>query len=444
MLSQGRALPSVFFSLISKSGQIMNIASPDPLQLPKEPDREDLVHWIAVFPGLMWVIELPRSRISLLNNWQHPLLGDETSRLIKDSFFRKEWIVREDLALVAEFWDVMANRQPAAVTFRLKKAPDDPFLLQGWPHPDNPTAYMGLLKQAFIPQPFALGVNLGSCQMALTRSSYPVLLLDSSTEQIITCNKAAMSLFAIDRDSRRGLSDIAPGALRALACEAIARAIEEDVWGGILTLRGASGTSFSAKVRISPAMEKLRQVVRIAFLEGPSPDAALAATPEPLNEAGKRALQNVREAGSFRGALEALLRSFADNAVEALMFSDIKALLGRVEVYAVGKPFATREWGGRYAYDGTIAQDIERFDLCSLIVDDTLDSIKSIDWVLFNPRGIRSYFAKPFFAQGRLESVLILASTRVRQFSAEAEQTYSVMFPAFEEAVRLWRLGVLP
>ena len=36
-------------------------------------------------------------------------------------------------------------------------------------------------------------------------------------------------------------------------------------------------------------------------------------------------------------------------------------------------------WGSTYAYEGTIAQDIERFGLSSLVVEDTLDSIKSIN-----------------------------------------------------------------
>jgi hypothetical protein len=68
------------------------------------------------------------------------------------------------------------------------------------------------------------------------------------------------------------------------------------------------------------------------------------------------------------------------------------------------------EPGEMYSYEGTIAQDIERFKLDYLIVDDTLDSIKAIDWALFIPKGIRSYFARPFYGRGALRAVMILCS----------------------------------
>ena len=71
-------------------------------------------------------------------------------------------------------------------------------------------------------------------------------------------------------------------------------------------------------------------------------------------------------------------------------------------MYGAGPAFRELRWGAEHAYEGTIAQDIERFGLRSLTVEDTLDSIKSIDWVLFAPHGIRSYFAKPFYTEQRL------------------------------------------
>ena len=52
-------------------------------------------------------------------------------------------------------------------------------------------------------------------------------------------------------------------------------------------------------------------------------------------------------------------------------------------------------------------------------MEDTLDSIKSIDWVLFAPHGIRSYFAKPFYTEQGLHAILILASLRPGSFGAD-------------------------
>ena len=92
-----------------------------------------------------------------------------------------------------------------------------------------------------------------------------------------------------------------------------------------------------------------------------------------------------------------------------------------------------------YSYEGTIAQDIERFKLDYLIVDDTIDSIKSIDWALFIPQGIRSYFAKPFYRRGVLKAVMILCSLKPNAFNSEGMDEYAILFEPFRSAIQAWR-----
>ena len=72
--------------------------------------------------------------------------------------------------------------------------------------------------------------------------------------------------------------------------------------------------------------------------------------------------------------------------------------------------------GEKFSYRGTIAEDIARFNLDHLVVDETMDSIKPIDWALFIPHGIHSYYAKPFYMDGELQTVLILCSTEPERF----------------------------
>ena len=111
-------------------------------------------------------------------------------------------------------------------------------------------------------------------------------------------------------------------------------------------------------------------------------------------------------------------------------------------MYGAGPAFRELRWGaGVYAYEGTIAQDIERFGLRSLTVEDTLDSIKSIDWVLFAPHGIRSYFAKPFYTEQGLHAILILASIRPGSFGADAETRFASLMGPFERLIGAWRKG---
>ena len=40
--------------------------------------------WSAGFSGLFWEFERTKSRLKILNQWRHPLLGENTARLQRD------------------------------------------------------------------------------------------------------------------------------------------------------------------------------------------------------------------------------------------------------------------------------------------------------------------------------------------------------------------------
>ena len=124
---------------------------------------------------------------------------------------------------------------------------------------------------------------------------------------------------------------------------------------------------------------------------------------------------------------------------DAILFSDIYAKKGRVQVYHAGEPFSAMRQGETFSYQGTIAENIERYKLDHLTVDDTLESIKAIDWVLFIPKGIRSYFAKAFYSRGAMRTILILCSTSPSAFRPELVQHYASLFPPFQVGVKEWR-----
>jgi hypothetical protein len=92
-----------------------------------------------------------------------------------------------------------------------------------------------------------------------------------------------------------------------------------------------------------------------------------------------------------------------------------------------------------FSYKGTIAEDINRFSLDYLVVDNTQDSMKPIDWALFVPRGIRSYFAMPFYSRNALRTVLILCATGPGRFADTPTDLFMDLFKAMNEAVRAWR-----
>lgn len=390
----------------------------------------DFSLWASAFPGLLWEIEHRRSRLRLLNGWEIPVLGSETARLLKDVRFRRRAVLKTDLPLLGEFWDMMTNSQPAAVSFRLSASSHQVFLLQGWPHPQDPGLYLGMLKEAVQPATFVANGAAGTCQLALGRSQYPVLVLSIEDREIITCNESAEILFSgMASDGLFFLKDIAPGTMGDELLSAASRALEEDIWAGTLMLRSRTGSILGAKVRISPCTPK-GGVVRIALLN--TPDL-------PVSSHHDTVPAMADEVPSLKDGLNDILARCPG--VDGLMFSDIQSTKGKVEVYGVGRLFASLPWGASHAYEGTIAQDIERFGLESLLVEDTLDSIKSIDWALFIPCGVRSYFARPFYRADGLHAVLIFAFADPCVPDAVRESEFRPLYSVFSHLIEHWRMG---
>ena len=388
----------------------------------------DFLRWSEGFPGLLWAIEHRRSRLKLLNSWQLPQLGEDTSRLLKDAQFRRRMVHKSDLPLLSEFWEMMTSRQPAAVSFRLKNTPHICYELQGWPDPADPEVYFGLFMEAMHPATFVANGAAGTCQLALGRAQYPVLVLSLGQREIVTCNEAAKELFSgVARGGEEFLlEDIVPGDLGGILLEAAKHAMQNEIWAGTLMLRSGSGSILGSKVRISPCSSG-GDIVRIALLNIPDEPALCDFSPR---------VEEVQERFSLKEELEKMLASCPG--LGGLMFSDIQSTLGKVEVYGVGRLFDKLEWGASHAYEGTIAQDIERFSLSSLTVEDTLDSIKSIDWAMFIPCGVRSYFAKPFYSAEGLHAVLIFASDMPGS-KALNEASFLGLYDKFAQTVARWR-----
>jgi hypothetical protein len=388
--------------------------------------------WAECFPGLIWSINLPPSRLRIHNQWTVPDL--DLPRLLKDTRYRKKTVEREDYQLVMEFWDMAAARLPAAVIFRIRAGMRGALLLQGWPGPDS-KSYCGLLTSAMIPIHNTAEALSSTCYMALGSAGYPVFAIDLAIQAIVANNAAAKELFGLTAAAENGalpLEHIAPAGHGQRLLEACNRALRDDVWAGTLSFRNAQSMIFNANVRLTPFGYATGRAVRVALLKIPENNPSPSLQDSQL----ERSIQNSRL--PLRKGLESLFRKY-ENEVDGLMFSDIQAASGRVVVYGVGPAFRQLGWGKEHAYEGTIAQEIERFGLRSMAVEETLDSIKSIDWVLFTPHGVRSYFAKPFYMNETLHAVLILASLKPEAFGSDTEQRFHKLFHPFQTLIRNWR-----
>jgi hypothetical protein len=150
----------------------------------------------------------------------------------------------------------------------------------------------------------------------------------------------------------------------------------------------------------------------------------------------------IGEDGRIEPVLAALFAHQVGPGFEGILFSDIFRRKNKVVVYSHGHPFRGMDQAKVFSFEGTIAETILTFGLDHLVVSDTLDSIKAIDWALFIPAGIRSYFAKPFFDGKTLHSVLILCSTSTDRFPEERIAEFEPLYAPFQRAVKRWRKAV--
>ena len=123
-------------------------------------------------------------------------------------------------------------------------------------------------------------------------------------------------------------------------------------------------------------------------------------------------------------------------AAEGIILSRIFPEENRVSVTCEGAMFTNSMQHADFPYVGSIAENIVRFGLNSLTVDETSRSIRPIDWALFIPQGVRSYYAEPWFEQNGIRLVLIFCSPRSGAFSDVRGASLRKLVDAFARRLR--------
>jgi PAS domain-containing protein len=414
--------------------------------------RDDLLAYVDTFPALMWRIEIARSRIEFLNRHFLPVLGDRSGLFMKSQEFRGQIVQPEDLHLLDAFMEAIRRGERAETIARLAPGDGETRWLKavGWMNPRDPRYYMGYLmdvsdRAEAIRSTVEKEVEL---QLMIELSDIPTLLVDLETRRVISSNGPASRLFLYSSDEFRTLAfaDIYHRGMTNTVHRLCDDILFSKKWEGALLFERKTNQVFSAEASMRFLVHKDRRLLRVSLARI---EAAEAQDREP-GRGGEAAGGAARFTAELLAGLEGrtdmgeILGTFLDRqlprlAFDAILFSDIQARRNRVFVHAAGEPFATMQPGEMYSYEGTIAQDIERYKLDYLIVDDTLDSIKAIDWALFIPKGIRSYFAKPFYPRGVLRAVMILCSLKPAAFPSEGMPEYSLLFEPFKRSILAWR-----
>ncbi|MES9996102.1 PAS domain-containing protein [Desulfovibrio aminophilus] len=431
----------------------MSFSAADPDSFDIIPPRQwagaDVTSYVMSFPGLLWRIEPARARIEFLNAHRVEALGDKTSLLLRSAEYRKAAIEDPDLPLVESFMDALGRGGPSGCVFRLRKTESRRtwLKLRCWPLPGDPRYAVGYLIEVTDSAEAIKSIieKDSELQLMIDLAENPVLLVDFDEKTVIAQNAAASDLFLYSPDEFRRLSfaDLYHQGMRGTVQKIENEVLFDKKWEGKLGFRRKTNSAFTADAALRFLVCKERRLLRVSLThieslggngeEISSGNGLCAGLTRSLTErlAGKNDIHEIL--GIF------LQAQLPRHSFDAVMFSDIHTKKNKVFVYGAGEPFAHVEPGEMYSYEGTIAQSIERFRLDHLIVEDTLESIKAIDWALFIPKGIRSYFAKPFYQRGALRAVLVLCSREPNAFPASGLPEYSCLFEPFETAIRSWR-----
>ena len=240
--------------------------------------------------------------------------------------------------------------------------------------------------------------NDAHLQVMITEADSPALLLDADNGRVIAANSLAEKLFG------RSSSEMEQGKLCDLLTKSmtrVAKRMREDVpfsrkWVGKLDYCTPQGR-VTAETVVRYVVHDQRKLLRLLLLQ-PKLAEPIARRNGLLRKNARAAVEQAIEGvDDMAEIMRAALRSpMIDGKYDGVMFSDVQERTNKVVVFGAGDPFDEMPQGETFSYKGTIAEDIARYGLDHLIVDDTQDSIKPIDWALFLPHGIRSYFAKPY------------------------------------------------
>jgi hypothetical protein len=418
---------------------------------------EELTNFVDDLPALLWRVDIVRNKIEYLNDNRDQGLGDKSGLLLKNIDYSRQVILPEDFRYFEEFMKALHAGKTMATVFRVKTEGGDIrwLKLTGTRDRHKPNYYIGfLLDISETAEIVRRSVEQDAEREAMIEmADNPVILIDALTRVVVAFNMAAGDLFEYRPEEffRLNFGELYHRSFQQQISRICEDLIFEKKWEGKIHFRRKNNTSFLGKTSLILLFVKGRHLYRIsiheietddinsgALLEGSS---GLSKKLDPgLSAHGAKLLNMIGRKNNMEEILGILLdNQYGGRFFDSIIYSDVYSKKNKVCVYTAGDAFASMQQGQIYPYEGTIAENIDRFKLEYLIVDDTFSSIKPIDWALFVPHGIRSYFAQPFYEKKLIRTVLILCSKEGNMFSDAKLTEYAVLYPAFLQGLKNYR-----
>ena len=419
--------------------------------------EDDLFNFIEDFPALLWRIDIIQNKIEYLNSHQIEGLGPESGLILKNIDFSHKLILKEDAHLLSQFMQAVRRGETAATIFRIKNGKGRIIWIKvtGTVNRKNPRYYLGYMLDVTDTVGIVQDIleNETGADVMIEQIDHPVILIDTYDKTILAHNKAAKELFGHPAEdfSKLNFYNLFHPRAKAYINQIYDETFFKNYWHGNLTFQRMKKPPFRGSVVIRKIYFRGIRVFQLSIYDVVVEEKSFQKSPvlseknqgfhDPVRENYVAQLTSrLKHESDMSNILKALLdNQYGHMNFDFIIYSDVYKKKNKVIVYTASKFPSSVKQGEVFSYEGTIAQNADRYNMDHLIVEDTFSSIKAIDWALFIPLGLRSYFAKPFFNRRVMRTVLVLCSTQKNMFFDKHVSDYALLYTPFLLGLTNWR-----
>ncbi|GEM_PF-796495 len=392
------------------------------------PEEKLLSSYLEMLPGIVWRIDIVGNEITFLNKYATSPEGEKVRAILQNPQRPKEIIVPEDRELFQHSQQLIRNRQSTSCSFRVREKNGEVkwFKLVSMPDPVHTSCSIGMLMDVTAHAEGILN-SAGSPKLStkINMVDDPVLLVRFVDRSVYMANSAARRLLGYNEKKLTtvSLQELLRDNPDSDLYQIYEGLIFSDHWDGDLRVTDAMGESHQCSARIQAISRQEEHLLWIT-LSHRNDCTACRGIPVRGNEAvsDKFSSSSLKRCSSVKALLKTMLRALPENSpTKSLLLSRIFIKKNAIAVTGAGSSFGNDPEDLAHPYEGSIAESIVRFGQPNHVVAETSKSIKAIDWALFIPRGIRSYYAQPFFTDGILTYVLIFCSTQPDSYDPDSE-----------------------
>lgn len=408
---------------------------------------QDLFRYMQSIPAMFWRIHLVKNRIEFLNDFYLPVLGPQSRQILQNRDYIRLIVLSEDIHQLENFLQAARNRRNKTVIIRVQ--PGEASLrwlkIVGTSDTENYNFYHGYIMDVSDAVETVLSKESNSDLMheRLFMFEQPVILVEAQSHFVYEMNLQARSFFGFK--AFESLKNVNMYSLFYKPDMRQFNAIYEHLlfqesWQGEMTMR-RNDESYRSMIKIRTLLADAQYLFWIAILE--KPEVIIRerdCEQEDIDPDRRRKFLQIAAEGDMGEILSMLLSMQSEPLLaDGILYSHVSRDRSVVRVWGKGNSWKKLNNGAAYAFNGTIAENIETYELPYLIVEETMESIKPIDWALFIPHNVHSYLSIPLFEEEEMHTILIFTSEQPGRFQEKHFYAMKCYSRLFAEALSVWK-----